>query len=249
VSIWGKVVGGVAGFALGGPLGALLGAAAGHAYDRMSGGKPFERVNGTSPEMARRQVAFTMAVIVLAAKMAKADGTVSRDEIAAFRSLFHIPAEEATEVGRLFDEARREAQGFEPYAEQVAALFADEPAVLEELLAALLHIAQADGGVKPDELAYLRKVAAIFGFDAAAFGTAQARHIPDEKTNPYTVLAVSPGASDQELRQRYRQLIKENHPDTLIAKGMPQEFVDLANEKMAAINAAYDHVARQRGMK
>jgi len=249
MSIWGKVIGGVAGFALGGPLGALLGAAAGHAVDRMRGGEPSAAPADASPESLRRQVAFTTAVIVLAAKMAKADGHVTRDEIAVFRRLFHIPDDEVQGVGRLFDEARQDAAGFEPYAEQIAGLFAGEPAVLEELLAALLHIAQADGVVRPAELAYLRKVATLFGFDAEAFGTARARHVPDDKPDPYRVLALAADAPDGEVRRRYRELIKENHPDRLIAKGMPQEFIDLATEKMAAINAAYDEIARRRGMK
>ena len=245
MSIWGKVIGGVAGFALGGPIGALLGAAAGHALDRM-------RAGGAGAEgdaIATRQVAFTIAVIALAAKMAKADGRVSRAEVNAFKNVFHVPPDEMKGVGRLFDEARSDATGFEPYAEQIATMFAHEPAVLEDLLAGLFHIAKADGVVHASELEFLRGVARIFGFDARAFERIRASHVEPKGADPYDILGVSRGTPDAEIKSAYRALIRENHPDTLIAKGLPQEFVDLANEKMAAINAAYDVVERERGLK
>ncbi len=241
MSIWGKVIGGVAGFAIGGPLGALLGTMAGHAVDRMRG-------KAVDSDADTRQVAFTIAVIVLSAKMAKADGRVTRDEINSFKTVFHIPPEEMKNVGRLFDEARKEAEGFEPYAEQVAGLFGHEPAVLEELLGGLFHIAKSDGVVHPAELRFLKQVAAIFGFDAHAFERIRASHMDPEETDPYQVLDVPHDASDDQVKKVYRKLIRENHPDTLIAQGVPQEFIDLANQKMATINAAYDRVSRQRGL-
>jgi DnaJ like chaperone protein len=240
MSIWGKVIGGVAGFAVGGPLGALLGAVAGHAFDRRQ---------ATSPEsLEARQAAFTVAVVVLSAKMAKADGTVTRDEIAAFKRLFHIPPEEATEVGRLFDRARADAAGFEPYARQVAQMFAHQPAVLEELLDALFQIAKADGVLHPAEIDYLKRVAAIFGFDIQGFERIRESQLPPAEADPYEVLGIARTASGGEIRKRYLALIREHHPDTVIAQGMPQEFVDLANEKMAHINAAYDRIEKERGL-
>jgi DnaJ like chaperone protein len=240
MSIWGKVIGGMAGFALGGPLGALLGAVAGHAVDRMRGG-------GAATGEDRR-LAFTIAVIVLSAKMAKADGHVSRDEIAAFKRVFHIPPDEMQDVGRLFDEARQDSRGFEPYAEQIARLFAREPALLEELLGSLFHIAMADGRLHPEELDYLRRIAVIFGFDARVFERIRASLGESEDEDPYTVLGLNRGASDAELKRVYRDLSRENHPDSLIAQGMPKEFIDLANGKMAAINAAHDRIRRERGL-
>ena len=243
MSIWGKVIGGVTGFALGGPLGAFLGAFAGHAVDRMRAGTAAE-----ADTAGMRQVAFTIAVIVLSAKMAKADGHVTRDEIDAFKQVFHIPLSEADAVGRLFDEARKDAAGFEPYAEQIAQMFAHEPAVLEELLGGLFHIAKADGVVHPAELDFLTKVAAIFGFDTGGFARIHASLSEPERTDPYTVIGVSRDVTDAEVKKVYRRLIRENHPDTLIAKGMPQEFVEVANRKMASINAAYDRISKERGL-
>jgi DnaJ like chaperone protein len=247
MSIWGKVIGGVAGFAIGGPLGAILGAAAGHAYDKMKTGETAARIDDTGA----RQIAFTTAVIVLSAKMAKADGRVSRAEVDAFKQVFHIPPAEMKNVGRLFDEAKRDAHGFEPYAEQIAMMFAHDPAVLEELIGGLFHIAKADAAVHPNELRFLRKTALIFGFTERQFERLKTIHLGagGDGADPYQVLGVGRRASDAEVKKAYRKLIRENHPDTLIAKGMPQEFVDLANEKMAAINAAYDRVEKERGLR
>ena len=227
MSIWGKVIGGVAGFALGGPLGALLGAAAGHAVDRVRAGG----AGAKADTVAARQVAFTIAVIALAAKMAKADGRVSRAEVNAFKDVFRVPPDEMKGVGRLFDEARSDAAGFEPYAAQIAAMFAHEPAVLEDLLAGLFHIAKADGTVRASELEYLRGVARIFGLDAHAFERIRTLHVEPKGADPFDILGVSRGATDAEIKSAYRALIRENHPDTLIAKGLPQEFVDIANER------------------
>ncbi len=241
MSIWGKVIGGVAGFAIGGPLGALMGAVAGHTYDKSK-----EQEAGGYDALATRQATFTIAVIVLSAKMAKADGVVTRDEIDAFKQIFHIPLDEASEVGRLFNEAKVDAKGFEPYAEQVSRMFAREPAVLEELLGGLFHIAKADGFVHPAELEFLGKVAAIFGFDAHGFERIRAGAMGPDEADPYEVLGLSRSADVKEIKATYRKLIKENHPDTLMAQGLPQEFIDLATEKMATINAAYDRIEKER---
>ena len=241
MSIWGKVIGGAAGFALGGPLGALLGAAAGHAFDRMRA----ER----APAAEAKPVAFTVAVVVLAAKMAKADGVVTRDEIAAFKRIFRIPPHEMASVGRLFDEARRDAVGYEPYARQIAAMFRDSPRVLEELLDVLFEIAKADGVVHVAELTYLRGVARVFGYDEVAFERIHAAHLGSADADPHGVLGLSPNATGAEVKAAYRRLVREHHPDRLIAQGMPQEFIDVANDRLAAINGAYERLRRGRGLK
>lgn len=252
MSIWGKVIGGVAGFAMGGPLGALLGGVAGHMYDKKKDQEEVLLGGGEAGQAAAneaRQVAFTQAVIILSAKMAKSDGFVSPDEIRAFREKFHVPPEDEAAVGKLFNEARKDATGYEPYAEQIAMMFARQPAVLEELLAALFHIAKADGKVHPGELDFLRRTALIFGFTPAGFERLKETHLAKEsEQDPYKILGVSRDATNDEIKKAYRKLIRENHPDKLMAQGMPQEFIDLANEKMATINAAYDQVGKARGL-
>ena len=241
MSIWGKIIGGAAGFALGGPLGAIVGAAAGHAVDKI-------RRAGPRSE-AQRQAAFSIAVIVLAAKMAKADGVVTRDEVNTFKRLFHVPAHEMRNVGRLFDQAKKDSAGYVPYAKQVAELFHDSPLVLEELLDGLFLIAKADNVIHPAELNFLYHVAEIFGFDQATFDRiCESQRAPVE-ANPYFVLGVAPEDSDNDIKNTYRALMREHHPDKLMAQGMPQEFIDVANKKVATINQAYDRIRRERGMK
>ncbi len=249
MSIWGKVVGGVAGFAFGGPLGAILGAVAGHAVDRAKAAGA-GALQGDGADAQARAVAFTTAVIVLSAKLAKADGNVTRDEVDTFKRIFSIPPDEMTQVGRIWDQARRDAEGYEPYAAQIAEMFAREPQVLEELLGGLFHIAKADGVVDPAELHMLRNVALIFGFGEHGFERLKSIYLGAEaEVDPYEVLGVNRGDSDREIKSAYRKLSRENHPDALMSKGLPQEFIDLATEKMAAINAAYDTLEKTRGMK
>ena len=248
MSIWGKIIGGAAGLALGGPLGAILGTAAGHAVDRLTGAAASVAADGEGDGNTKK-VAFTIGVIVLGAKMAKADGVVTDAEVAAFRQVFRVPPDEQAHVTRVFNVARRDHRGFEPYARQIAKLFRDRPAVLEELLSCLFHIAKADGKVDEPELAFLRGVAKEFGLDDADFRRIRAEEIGPEEGDPYDILGVRQSDPDDRIKAAYRRLIHENHPDRLIAQGMPQEFVDIANEKMATINAAYDRIRRERGLR
>jgi DnaJ like chaperone protein len=256
MSIWGLIIGGAAGLvALGGPLGVLLGAAAGHAVGRWRRrDRDGAAVEGTAaddigdPRIATKQVAFTMAAIALGAKMAKVDGVVSRAEVDAFKQVFHVPPEEMGNVGRIFDLARKSPLGFEAYARQVAHMFRRQPYVLEELLDGLFHIAMADGGVRGEEIEYLRAVAAIFGFDDADFARIRASHLGPDEGDPYAVLGVDHDAPNEEIKAAYRKLVRDNHPDRLIAKGMPKEFIDVATDKLATINAAYEKIAGARGI-
>lgn len=258
MSVWGKVIGGVAGFAMGGPLGALLGAAVGHGVDKMRGEPVGEDgYAGMGPgagyqeyDQQSRQMAFTVAVIALAAKLAKVDGRVTRDEISAFKSVFKIPPEEIESVGKIFNEAKSDSTGFEPYADQIARIFSRDPAMLEELMGALLHIAHADGEYHPNEKDYLRRVAAIFGFGPAAFERLEATFVKGKDADdPYTVMGVDRSISDDDLKSEYRRLMRENHPDRMVAEGLPPEMVEIANDKVAAINAAYDRICKERGIK
>ena len=242
MSIWGKILGGAAGFALGGPIGALIGGVLGHAVDRMRAGA------GTGTGTGTKQVAFTIGVIVLGAKMAKADGVVTPDEVAAFKQVFQIPPDEMKNVGRIFDQARRDAEGYQPYARQIADIFRNNPAVLEDLLDGLFHIAKADDILHPKELEFLEAVATIFGFSEAEWLRIKEGHAGPDVADPYAVLGVGHDVGDDELKRVYRKLVREHHPDLLIAQGMPQEFIDVANDKLAAINSAYEGIARQRGL-
>jgi len=234
MSIWGLIIGGAAGFAIGGPIGGLLGAMAGHAVSR-------KLSTGDDNPDATRRVAFTVAVIALSAKMAKADGIVTRDEIAAFRARVHIPPDEVKQVGRFWDLARQTPDGYEDYAKQVAHLFAPRAPVLEQLLDLLFHIARSDGQITAPELDYLTNVAGIFGFDTADIDRLCALH-QTGAPSPYQVLGVSPDISQADLRRHWKELVRTHHPDQLIADGMPEEFIAAATDRLAQINAAYDQI-------
>jgi DnaJ like chaperone protein len=234
MSVWGKVGGAAAGLVVGGPVGALVGALAGHFFlDRDS-----------DPG-----VTFTIAVVALAGKMAKADGVATEEEFEIFRRIFGVPPDEETNVRRVFNLARQDMSGFEHYAGQIAQLFRDNPAVLEDVLDTLFEIAKADGVLHPCEAQFLEKVAEIFGFAPNEYRRIRASHFAPELTDPYVILGVSYVADDVEVRQTYRRLVRENHPDSLIARGVPAEFIKLATDKLAAINNAYEKIQLERGLK
>jgi len=254
MSIRGKIAGAAAGLVIGGPLGALLGAVAGHMFlDREARAPKARRskdidVDDTSRGRDQDEVAFTIGVIALAAKLAKADGTVSRDEVDVFKRVFPVPREEEANVGQLFNLAKTDVAGFDAYARQLATLFRSRPAVLEDLLDSLFLIAKADDNLHPGELVFLSNVAEIFGFSRAQFERIRASHFGPDREDPYVILGVEHSASDDEVKRAYYLLMKENHPDSLIARGVPAEFVRLANEKVAAINGAYEMIKKQRGL-
>jgi len=237
MSIWGKIGGAAAGLALGGPLGALIGAVAGHMM--------FDRTK-SAPSPQQAQLAFTIGVIALAAKMAKADGVVTEDEVRAFRQVFEVPESEAASVSRLFELANRSVDGYEAYARQLAGLFGERADILEDVIDGLFHIAVADGAVHERELAYLQNVAAIFGFDEADFERITARHVRPAGEDPYRVLGVDRSATDEEIKRVYRRLVAEHHPDRAMARGLPEEFVKIATDKLSRINAAYDRIETER---
>ena len=193
----------------------------------------------------RRRVAFSIAMIALSAKMAKADGVVTSDEVRAFQEIFEVPPNETRHVARLYDLARTDVAGFEAYAARMARLCGSGHAncpILEDILDGLFHIAGADGVVHERELAYLGRVAEIFEFDRVHFNRLTARHTITDGGDPFVVLGISRDASRDEIRRRYHQLVRENHPDRLIARGVPEEFQAIANERLAAINAAYEAI-------
>lgn len=198
-------------------------------------------------EDQRRQVAFTVAMIGLSAKMAKADGVVTNDEIEAFRDLVEFPQNEAENVARLYNLAKQDVAGFDAYARKIAKLFEGEEAILEDILDGLFHIAMADGVLHDREAAYLEIVAGEFGMDGVEYRRVKARHVFEGELDPYAVLGVDANLPYADVRRIYRKLVADNHPDRLIARGMPPEFIKIASDRLAAINAAFDQIElRQR---
>ena len=276
MAIWGKVFGAVTGFAVGGPPGAVIGAALGHAADRGSlleppqGGGWASAVGGNArariaPDptsaaarialrmaavMGRKDQLFAIVAVVLSAKLAKVDAPVNRAEIDTFKRCFRIPPESTREIGRLFDQARARTDDFEPFAAELANAFSDNRLVLEDVLVALFSIARADGPVNARELDFLRRVHATLGLTRASWERAEsgaARPSSDEP-DAYAVLGLKPGASDDEIRQTWRQLMREHHPDLMTARGAPEATVAKSGDRVARINAAWDRIKRERGL-
>jgi len=202
----------------------------------------FERLR-TPPD---RSVAFTIAVIALGAKMAKADGQVTRDEVTAFREVFHIPRSEEPNAARVFNLARQDIAGFEDYAERIGAMYEGDSAPLCDLMGGLFHIALADGQYHPNEDQFLRRVADIWGFDERRFMRIRAQFVKDAEGDPYDVLGVSPDLPLEEIRAVWRGLVRDTHPDRMLARGLPEEAVKLAEKRLIAVNAAWDAIQDSR---
>jgi DnaJ like chaperone protein len=240
MSIWEKLAGTAAGIAEGAhmrsPVHGLLGA--------LAGGHIFRHDNDSG---AQHQVAFTIGVIALGAKMAKADGVVTRDEIIAFKEVFKVPEGEMENVSRVFNLAKQDVVGYEAYANQLTSLLKGNHKLLEDVLEGLFHIAMADGVFHPNEEQFLAGVAHHFGFTRTQFNYIKARHVGAVvKSDPYEVLGIAPDVDNDTLKTHYHKLVRDNHPDRMIARGVPPEFVSLATKKVAAINAAYEAVAKER---
>ena len=190
----------------------------------------------------RRRVAFSVAMIALSAKMAKADGIVTPDEVVAFQDIFEIPEKEGRNVSRLYNLAKQDVAGYESYAAKMLELCGtgeQNRLMLEDILDGLFHIAKADGVLHEKEQAFLARVAEIFLVDELRFEQIVARHLHDSQRDPYAVLGLSPGTALDEIKRRYRHLVSESHPDRLIARGVPEEFLAIANDRMSALNEAY----------
>jgi DnaJ like chaperone protein len=236
VTIWRKL--GPPGWAsIGEPIGSLASAVASFVADRASG-----------LFAADRQLVFTTGLVALAAKMAKADGVVTRDEMRAFRQVVTVDGPDAARIERLFTLAKETSAGFEVYAAQIAEHFRLEPALLEDVLDGLFHIAKADGAVHEAELDYLREVGRIFGFSGRDYARIEARHV-HLADDPYLVLGADRAMDDEALRRCWRRLAAECHPDRQVALGLPPEAIAIATQRLAAINAAWDRIAAERGLR
>ncbi|WP_342068570.1 TerB family tellurite resistance protein [Yoonia algicola] len=225
MSIWSRMVEAIAALAKGEGLSAV-----------------FEKLRA-APD---RTVAFAIAVIALGAKMAKADGRVTKDEVMAFREVFVIPTTEEANAARVFNLARQDVAGYDIYARRIKAMYGDDVSPLRDLLEGLFHIAMADGVYHPKEDDFLYEVADIFGFDERRFRTIRAQFVAEADRDPYDVLGVEPTASKDEIRAAWWQLVRETHPDQMLARGVPEEAVKLAERRMVAINRAWEDIQADR---
>ena len=237
MSIWGSLIGGMIGFSLGGPFGMLLGSVVGGKISR-------GRARGNFGAFAQPQQIFALSLIVLSAKLSKADGNVSREELVAVKDKLKIPENEIDQVGKIFNKAKEESTGYEPYAQQIAQIYKGNINVLEEVINILFYIAEADGNVSSSELKMIENISKIFGLNQVQFNSVKESRKGSDKLNPYIVLESNPNDDLQSIRKKYLKLSKENHPDLLISKGVPQEVIDESKNKMRAINSAWDQIQK-----
>ena len=246
MSIWGKLIGGAAGMALGGPIGAILGIAAGHGVDKVS---KFDTVEGNKNfSNDQKEQIFATSVIAISAKLAKADGKISKSEILAFKKIFEFPAEDEKAISNIFNSAKENIDDYKGIAEQVYKVFKSDRGLLFELLNSLFSIAYADGELHPKEKVMLSEIAKIFQISDNEFESLKnifEAKISQDNTSinrSYKILGLSENASLEQVSNQYRKLIKEYHPDKLQGMGLPKEFIELANQKLSAINKAYTEI-------
>ena len=237
MSIWGSLIGGMIGFSLGGPFGMLLGSLLGGKISR-------SRTNQGFRASAQSQRIFALSLIVLSAKLSKADGQVSREELIAVKDKLKIPENEINEVGKIFNRAKDESTGYEPYAKQIAQFYQGNINVLEEVINILFYIAEADGNVSDSEMRMIENIARIFGLNEVQINGIKESRKSSDKLNPYIVLESKPNDNLADIRKRYLKLSKEHHPDLLLSKGVPQEVIEESKKKMRAINLAWDQIKK-----
>ena len=238
MSIWGSLIGGMVGLSLGGPFGMLLGSIIGGKISRArSGARNFGA-------FAQPQQVFALSLIVLSAKLSKADGKVSKEELIAVRDKLKIPENEIEQVGKIFNKAKEESSGYEPYAQQIAQIYRNNLNVLEEVINILFYIAESDGNVSQSELDMIQNIAKIFGLNQSQFNSIKESRKTSNKLNPYIVLESKPEEDMQTIRKKYIKLSKEHHPDTLINKGVPKEVIEESKKKMRIINSAWNQIQK-----
>ena len=236
MSIWGSLIGGMIGFSLGGPFGMLLGS--------LIGGKISRAKGSINNSFAQPQQIFALSLIVLSAKLSKADGQVSKEELIAVKDKLKIPENEIDQVGKIFNKAKNESTGYKPYAEQIAQIYRGNLNVLEEVINILFYIAEADGNISQAELVMIEDISRIFGLSESQFNSLKESRKSSDKLNPYIVLESNPDDSLTEIRKKYIKLSKEHHPDLLLSKGVPPEVIEESKKKMRSINSAWDQVQK-----
>ena len=237
MSIWGSLIGGMIGFSLGGPFGMLLGS--------LLGGKISKaRTAAGFSSAAQGQQIFALSLIVLSAKLSKADGQVSKEELIAVKDKLKIPEHELDQVGKIFNQAKKESTGYEPYAKQIAQFYSGNINVLEEVINILFYIAESDGEVSSAELNMIENIAKIFGLTEIQYLSIKESRKGSDKLNPYVVLESKPDDDITTIRKKYLTLSKQNHPDLLLSKGVPKEVIEESKNKMRSINSAWDQIQK-----
>jgi DnaJ like chaperone protein len=247
MSWFGKVTFGTLGLFLGGPLGAVLGAALGHnLVDKNGGGGRPQAELGRSEQA---QAAYFVCMFSILGKLAKVDGVVTRAELAAvdsFIATMNIAENEKQFARQIFNEAKHSPYAIEDFAQQFHDISRGQQAVLSSFLEVLFRVAAADGALHPAEESALRTVQRVFGISDRRFNDIRAVYA-DDIDKYYKRLNCTPGSSVEEIKSSYKKLVKDFHPDTIIAKGLPEEFIDFAATRFREIQEAYEKIRKEKG--
>jgi DnaJ like chaperone protein len=212
-----------------------------NAISMLAKGEPLAKIFSKLRTPPEKSVAFTIAVIALGAKMAKSDGSVKKEEVKVFRRIFHIPESEVAAAGKVFDLARQDVAGYDVYARRIRKMFGERHQTLLDLMESLFYISLADGEYHPKEDEFLQNVNEIFGFSHRDFLKLKARFVEVEM-DPHEILGVEPYSNIKEIKRAYKDKVLECHPDKLMARGMPEEAIKLAQTKLSQINNAYEQL-------
>ena len=254
MSWFGKFTFGSLGLFLGGPLGAIAGAALGHHLidKREELAKPPVH---TAPEPTlgyaeQAQATYFISLFSILGKLAKIDGVVSREEIHVVENFINnlpVQGREKQFAKQVFREAKKSAYSIEDFAIQLYQATKQQPTVLLSFLDLLFQIAAADGTLHTAEDAVLRRIKDIFQISDQQFDNIRAVYFK-EIDKYYKILGCQPDSSNEEIKSSYKKLVKDFHPDTIVSKGLPEEFMDFATKRFREIQEAYEKIAQERKM-
>ena len=241
MSFWKAGIGGMIGFTIGGPIGGILGA--------LIGSKLSDKNQRQPSNNQKNQAAFFTALFACFAKIAKADGRVSREEVDKvdhfIKSKFRLPKEQRAFAIEIFNHAKDDQNSFEDYARQLSSLLSSDPSSLIMFYELLFELSMADGYLDPSEEKLLLKAIKIFNLDPDLMNLNK-RKFGADIADAYAILGVDQNMSFKEIKTAYQRKRKEFHPDSLISKGLPEELLDKAKEKFIEIQSAFEEIEKQK---
>lgn len=250
----GKVVGGTIGFALGGPIGAVAGAAFGHTFDKredqyLTGDTLTGQGRLSSGEQA--QMTFFVAAFSMLAKLTKADGRVTDQEIESIETFMsrdlNLDAASRKSAVDIFRQALHSPEPFDAFALQFYRVFHQQPRIIELMMDVLFRVSVADGDITANEEALIKSAAGIFRMSDVAYERMRSKYVKTVN-RAYAVLQCDPGDSNETVKKQYRRLVSEYHPDKIASKGLPEEFITLAGDKFKEIQEAWESIKKERGI-
>ncbi len=245
----GKLIGGAIGLALAGPVGAVAGAVFGHMFDENQASNISGNRSLTQDE--RAQMTFFVACFSMLAKIARADGRVVDSEISSVRRFMSddlkLNAQSMRAAEMIFQAAMHSQQSFDDFASQFFHQFHDQPQLLEMMIDILIRVSVADGQLNDAEERLIRSAVYAFHFSEDLYQRIRRRYIQDSNKY-YAILGCDPKDSNERIKQQYRKLVRDFHPDTVAAKGLPEEFITFAHDKFREIQSAYEIIKKERNL-